>query len=64
MIYRDECYHIVGAYFEVYNDKGCGFLESVYQECLEMEFRHQPHCSQLQEERRHSLLASQHANLL
>ncbi|HEX6987511.1 MAG TPA: GxxExxY protein [Planctomycetaceae bacterium] len=41
MIYRDECYRIVGACFEVYNDKGCGFLESVYQECLEIEFRRQ-----------------------
>ncbi|MBA3312697.1 MAG: GxxExxY protein [Planctomycetota bacterium] len=41
MIYRDECYRIVGACFEVYNNKGCGFLESVYQECLEIEFRHQ-----------------------
>lgn len=40
MIYREECYQIVGACFEVYNAKGCGFLESVYQECLEIEFRH------------------------
>ena len=23
--------------FEVYKDKGCGFLEAVYQECLEIE---------------------------
>ncbi len=28
----------MGACFEVYNDKGCGFLEPVYQECLEIEF--------------------------
>ncbi len=27
----------MGACFEVYNDKGCGFLEAVYQECLEIE---------------------------
>jgi len=27
----------VGACYEVYNDKGAGFLESVYQECLELE---------------------------
>ncbi len=38
LIYRDECYKIVGACFEVYNEKGCGFLEAVYQECLEIEF--------------------------
>lgn len=41
MLYRDECYRIIGCCFEVYNDKGCGFLESVYQECLEIELRHQ-----------------------
>ena len=35
----DETYRIIGACFEVYNEKGCGFLEAVYQECLEMEFR-------------------------
>ena len=38
IIYKDEAYAIVGACFEVYNDKGCGFLEGVYQECLEIEF--------------------------
>ena len=41
LIYKDECYQIVGACFEVYNEKGCGFLESVYQECLEIELAHQ-----------------------
>jgi len=39
IIYRDEAYRIVGACFEVYKEKGCGFLEPVYQECLEIEFR-------------------------
>lgn len=37
IIYKDESYAIIGACFEVYNDKGCGFLEPVYQECLEIE---------------------------
>jgi len=37
LIYKDETFKIVGACFEVYNDKGCGFLEPVYQECLEIE---------------------------
>ena len=40
LIFRDECYSIVGAYFEVYKDKGCGFHEPVYQECLGIEFEH------------------------
>ena len=39
LIYADECYKIVGACFEVYKERGCGFLEAVYQECLELEFR-------------------------
>ena len=38
LIYQEECYEIVGACFEVYKDKGCGFLEDVFQECLEIEF--------------------------
>lgn len=38
IIYKDECYRINGACFEVYKEKGCGFLEDVYQECLEIEF--------------------------
>jgi len=37
LIYPDESYKIIGACFEVYNDKGCGFLEPVYQECMEIE---------------------------
>jgi len=36
-LYKDETYRIIGASFEVYNEKGCGFLEPVYQECLEIE---------------------------
>src|SRR5208282_1739756 len=39
ILYQDESYKIVGACFEVYREKGCGFLESVYQECMEIEFR-------------------------
>jgi GxxExxY protein len=41
IIYKKESYAIVGACFEVYNEKGCGFLEPVYQECLGIEFDHQ-----------------------
>src|SRR3954468_24702134 len=38
IIYKKESYAIIGACFEVYKDKGCGFLEPVYQECLGVEF--------------------------
>jgi GxxExxY protein len=38
LIYKEECYAIIGGCFAVYKDKGCGFLEPVYQECLEIEF--------------------------
>jgi GxxExxY protein len=40
LIYPEESYAIIGACLEVYKDKGCGFLEPVYQECLEIEFAH------------------------
>lgn len=39
--YREECYQIQGAVFEVYREMGCGFLEAVYQECMEKEFSRQ-----------------------
>lgn len=38
LLYADETYQILGACFEVYKRMGCGFLEPVYQECLEIEF--------------------------
>ncbi len=37
LLFREESYRIIGACFEVYREKGCGFLEAVYQECMEME---------------------------
>ena len=37
LLFKDESYAILGACFEVYKEKGCGFLEAVYQECLELE---------------------------
>ena len=39
LLFRDESYSIQGAVFEVYREMGCGFLEQVYQECLENELR-------------------------
>jgi GxxExxY protein len=38
LIYKDESYKIMGACFEVYNQKGFGFTEPVYQECSQLEF--------------------------
>jgi GxxExxY protein len=35
--FEEESYKIRGAVFEVYREMGCGFLEAVYQECLEKE---------------------------
>mgnify|MGYP001596062892 CR=1 FL=1 len=41
LIYPDESYAIIGACFAVYKDKGCGFTEPVYQECVGIEFEFQ-----------------------
>ncbi len=37
ILYKEESYQIMGAMFEVYREMGCGFLEPVYQECVEIE---------------------------
>lgn len=37
LILKEEVYQIVGAAMEVSNQLGCGFLEAVYQEALEIE---------------------------
>lgn len=37
LIYPEESYRIMGACFAVYKEKGHGFLEPVYQECMEIE---------------------------
>lgn len=39
LILEQESFVIRGACYEVHNEKGSGFLESVYQECLELELR-------------------------
>jgi GxxExxY protein len=41
VIFKEESYRLMGACFEVYKEMGCGFLEAVYQECLELEFQAQ-----------------------
>jgi GxxExxY protein len=37
IIFKEESYAVQGAIFDVYGEMGCGFLEPVYQECLEKE---------------------------
>ena len=39
ILFKEESFKIMGACFEVYKEKGCGFLEGVYQECLSLEFK-------------------------
>ena len=37
LLFKDETYRIRGACYEVYKEKRCGFVEPVYQECMELE---------------------------
>ena len=37
LLFKDEAFRIIGACMEVHKNLGCGFLESVYQEALEIE---------------------------
>ncbi len=39
IIYKDESYQIIGKCFEVHNNLGPGFLEIVYKDALEYEFK-------------------------
>ena len=41
ILFEKESYAVRGCVFEVYREMGCGFLEAVYQECLEKELRRQ-----------------------
>jgi GxxExxY protein len=41
VLFKEESYKIMGAMFEVYREMGCGFLEPVYQECVEFEMSDQ-----------------------
>lgn len=48
ILYKEECFLIQGAIFEVYRELGCGFTEGVYQAALakEFELRELPYKSQ------------------
>ncbi len=37
IVYKEESYRVMGACFEVYKEKGPGFVEPVYQECVGIE---------------------------
>jgi len=37
ILYPQESYAIIGACFNVYKQKGAGFTEPIYQECMEIE---------------------------
>lgn len=41
LLFEQESYRIIGPCYEVYREKGCGFLEPVYQECMEIELQSQ-----------------------
>ncbi|HEY4245875.1 MAG TPA: GxxExxY protein [Lacunisphaera sp.] len=40
IVHEKESYAVMGACFTVYKDKGCGLTESIYQECVEIEFEY------------------------
>lgn len=39
LLYKEESYEIVGAIIAVQKELGCGYLERVYQDALEYEFK-------------------------
>jgi GxxExxY protein len=50
LIFKDEVFAIIGAAMEVHREKGCGFAEPVYQECMEIELADRKIPSEAQKE--------------
>ena len=40
ILYKELAYRIVGCFYNVYNELGPGYKESIYQEALTIEFGH------------------------
>lgn len=40
LLFKNEAYQIIGCCMTVYKDKGHGFVEPVYQDCMEIELEH------------------------
>jgi GxxExxY protein len=40
LLFKKETYQIIGGCLTVYKDKGHGFVEPVYQDCMEIELNH------------------------
>ena len=40
ILYKNEVFQIIGACMSVHSDKGNGYVEPVYQDCLEIELTH------------------------
>lgn len=50
LIFKDEAFALIGAAMEVHREKGCGFAEPVYQECMEIELANQKIPAEAQKE--------------
>lgn len=44
ILYKEESFKIIGACMKVHRTLGAGFLEAVYEEALEKEFRDKKYC--------------------
>lgn len=42
VLFKEECFQIIGACMAVHSELGCGFLGAVYQEALEIELKKKP----------------------
>jgi len=60
ILFKEESFEIIGACMEVHNELGCGFLEPVYQEALEIIFKEK----RIPFEREKELEISFHGNTL